>query len=431
MCIDKIKEKLFKPALIIKIEILIVLFERVMMQTLNMPRLIVGTVDFLNLILLFFLFRNKEWKKYTRFIVTYLVILVVSLIVGILNFNKYGGNICFSLIEVRNIARFPIFFLSCAIFLDEEDWKFIYKILVIFCAINSLIILYQYFTYHPDASSRGDFLNGLFGKNERGGNTFVNVLMLVVLTYMISAWRNKQIASLWFFIAVCVCLLIAALIELKAFFFEVLVIYGWYLICYKKSKKELLLNIILIALAVLVSVIGLSIMYREYPNFKGYMSIDGIKDQLFGNGYTGQGDLNRFTGIFTIESKFFNHDFIKTMFGVGLGNASESSILGTTLFYDTYANSNYKWFVATYMFTQTGVFGLILYLSTFLFLFFKKKENDKYRMNTQIMCLLALLLVFYNDTFLTDAGYLVYFALAGGFVKSKVSEENKMIIQHN
>ena len=88
MCIDKIKEKLFKPALIIKIEILIVLFERVMMQTLNMPRLIVGTVDFLNLILLFFLFRNKEWKKYTRFIVTYLVILVVSLIVGILNFNK-------------------------------------------------------------------------------------------------------------------------------------------------------------------------------------------------------------------------------------------------------------------------------------------------------------------------------------------------------
>ena len=416
--------KIISPALIIKIEIIIALAERFMMETLKMPRLIMGSIDLLNLFLVLCLLRNKEWKKYKELVISYLVILVVSLVVGIINYEKWNGNIVYSCIEFRNIIRFPVFFIACATFLNHDDVKFIYKVLVIFFLVNSLVILYQYFTYHPNIGSRGDHLNGLFG-HESGGNAFVNVIMLVVLAYLLSSWRDKNVSTVFFFVAVGISLLIAALIELKAFFFEILLIYGWYFVSCKKSKKELLLNLILIIGAVIVSAIGLSIMYKEYPGFKGYVSIEGLKDQLFGNGYTGKGDLNRFTGIFTIASDFFAYNISEILFGIGLGNACQSSIVGSaTLFYNTYGESNYKLFLATHLFIQTGALGFILYLSTYVYLFFKKKENLEFKLNTQIMCLIAVLLVFYNDTFLTDAGYFIYFALASGFVKKKDAIEN-------
>lgn len=71
------------------------------------------------------------------------------------------------------------------------------------------------------------------------------------------------------------------------------------------------------------------------------------------------------------------------------------------------------------MFVQGGMFGLITYLFTFVYLFFKRKRCKQFELNTQIICILAVFLVFYGEALRTDAGYFVYFALASGFVKSK------------
>ena len=83
---------------------------------------------------------------------------------------------------------------------------------------------------------RGDMLNGLFG-TETGGNTFVNVILIVVVTYLLSCRANKEKSVISFGVAAGASLLIAALIELKAFFVEIIIIYGFYLIkkrnCYK------------------------------------------------------------------------------------------------------------------------------------------------------------------------------------------------------
>lgn len=414
----KIKIKKLSPTVVIELQIIFALVERFLIQKLGFPNSIIYVMDVLNLWLLVHLLKSKIWNKYADIVITYFGIVVVSLIVGFINYREWGGNIASSIVEIRNIVRFPIFFLACAEFLREEQVKRIYKILLAFFSINTVAIMYQYFTYHPPGVwMRGDMLNGLFG-TETGGNTFVNVILIVVVTYLLSCWINKEKSIIVFAIVAGVSLLISALIELKAFFVEIVVIYGFYLVKKKKSKKEIIINAFFIVAAIAIAAAGLQIMYKEYPWFKGTMSISGMLKQLSGNGYTGDGDLNRFTGVFTIADRFFYGDIGKILFGIGAGNASHSGILGSqTLFFDCYSKSHYDWFTATYMFVQSGAFGLLAYLYTFVYLFFKQKRCKQFELNSQIMGMLAVFLVFYGEALRTDAGYFVYFALASGFVK--------------
>ena len=414
MCI---KINKLSPVTIIKLQIAFALVERFLTQSLKLPGAIIYGMDFFNLLLLLCLLKVGKRNKYIGFILAYIGITAVLLITGFTNFKKWGGNFATAIVEIRNIVRFPIFFLACAKFLNIDQVKKIYKLLTLFFIVNTIVILYQYFTFHPPGIwMRGDMLNGLFG-TETGGNTFVNVILVVVVTYLLTTWSKKEISTSRFFCAVGASLLISALIELKAFFLEFVAIYGFYFIKKKKTKKESFLNVILIIAAVIVSTAGLQIMYREYPWFKNSISITGIINQLSGSGYTGEGDLNRFTGIFTIASQFFKGNINEILFGTGAGNASQSGILGgQSLFYNHYAESHYNWFSATYMFAQGGAFSLLLYLFTFVYLFFKQKQNKRFRLNTQIMCMVAAFLVFYGEALRTDAGYFVYFALASGFV---------------
>ena len=409
-------------------QVIFVLIERFLVQTMGMPGAIIYVMDVLNIWLFMYLIKVKGKKstRYAGFIIAYVGIVVVSLIVGLINYREWGGNIASSVIEIRNIIRFPIFFLSCVEFLNEEQTRKIYKLLTVFFSINTIAILYQYFTFHPPGVwMRGDMLNGLFG-TETGGNTFVNVILVTVVTYLLSGWINKEKSVTSFGFAAGVSLLIAALIELKAFFVEIIIIYGFYLIKKRKTKKEIAINGILIIAAVVISVVGLQIMYKEYPWFKGSMSISGLIKQLSGNGYTGDGDLNRFTGVFTIASKIFDGDIGQIIFGIGAGNASQKGILGSrTGFFDIYEKTHYNWFSATYMFVQGGIFGLLTYLFTFMYLFFKRKRCKRFELNTQIMCILAVFLVFYGEALRTDAGYFVYFALASGFVNVGKGENLK------
>lgn len=420
----KIKLKKMSPAMIIKIEMVFILIERFLVQVLKIPNSVIYIIDILNLWLFVCLLNCKKWKRFIGFVLPYIEIVIISLLIGIISFNEWGGNFASALVEIRNIIRFPIFFLACASFLDNNQVKEIYKILIIFFVVNTIAIIYQYFTFHPSGVwMRGDMLNGLFG-TETGGNTFVNVILLVVVTYLLSCWMNKEKSALFFGIATGISLLISALIELKAFFVEIIIIYGFYLVKKEKSKKVIFINVFFIVAAIAISTFGLRIMYREYPWFKGSMSISGIIKQLSGNGYTGDGDLNRFTGVFAIASRIFRGDIADILVGIGAGNASQSIVLGSqTLFYDRYSATHYNWFSATYMFVQGGAFGLITYLYTFAYLFLKKEKNRQLKMNSQIMCIMAVFLVFYGEALRTDAGYFVYFAIASAFVIVKEREQ--------
>lgn len=407
----------WEPENIILLEIIFVLLERFLIQSCGFPGAIIYILDVLNIVLLLYSWHRKPWKNFAGIVMAYVGIVVLSLIIGLLYYNEWGGNLAAGIIEIRNTARFLIFFIACVSFLNEEKYQKIYKILIAFFFVNSIAILYQYITFHPPGVwMRGDMLNGFFG-TQTGGNTFVNVILVVVITYMLTQWSRGELSSKIFFFAVGLSLLIAGLIELKAFFVEFVALYGWYLIKKEKSRKELIFNIVIIGLFICVSGIALQIMFHEYPWFRETMSISGMINSLSGDGYTGNGDLNRFTGVFTIASQFFEGDIAKVLLGIGAGNCSASSVLGSvTRFYEQYMDSHYNWFSATYLFVQCGAIGLLLYLYTFVYLFLKKKRNIKFALNSQIICVLAIFLIFYGEALRTDAGYFIYFALASGFV---------------
>ena len=174
----KIKIKKISPARLIELQIIFALAERFLVQMVGMPNSIIYVLDVLNIGLFMYLIKGKRLTRFVGIASAYLGMVAVSLIVGFINYREWGGNIASSLIEIRNIIRFPIFFLACAEFLNEVQTKKIYKLLTAFFAINTIAILYQYFTFHPPGVwMRGDMLNGFLG-TETGGNTFVNVILV-------------------------------------------------------------------------------------------------------------------------------------------------------------------------------------------------------------------------------------------------------------
>jgi hypothetical protein len=360
---------------------------------------------------------KKRWKSFIPIILTYIGFLLCAILTAWLNYEVWGGTPFFTLIELRNVIRFPVFFFAVITFFQESEIEKVFKILTIFFYLNFIMIIYQYFTFRPaNVWTRGDYLNGFFGTSV-GGNTYVNALMLCVVIYWLCKWKNKE-CNLWnFLLPLMLSILVAALIELKAFFFEVGIIFVCYLMSCKKNQKEFMKNIGVVLLVIMVAFGALQLMYLEYPWFKESMSLTGmLKLASESTGYTSTGDLNRLTGIFTISTNVFQGNILEILFGIGLGNGAVYSLGGMyTTFCTLYEQIHYSWFSSTYLFVQCGFIGLSLYVLTFLILFLKKK-NLRYQFLTSTMIILALFLIIYNETLKTDAGYLIYFAIASGYV---------------
>lgn len=106
----EIKIGKISPAGLIEMQVIFVLIERFLVQTMGMPGAIIYVMDVLNIWLFMYLIKGKKSTRYAGFIIAYVGIVVVSLIVGLINYREWGGNIASSVIEIRNIIRFPIFF---------------------------------------------------------------------------------------------------------------------------------------------------------------------------------------------------------------------------------------------------------------------------------------------------------------------------------
>lgn len=402
-----------------------VLLERFLVQ-LGAPGSIIYIIDIVNVYLLIRIIYQQKLNRLWVLLVCYVLLIFSSIIVALPHYAAWGGNPIFTLIEVRNIVRFFIFFVACAAFLKKEKVEQIFWILTAFYYINSVYIIYQYFTFHPaNTWMRGDLLNGFFG-TETGGNTFVNVLMLVVISFLFNIWAEGKIRFFEVIVPLLLSITIAGMIELKAYFVEVAVIYVWYLVRTKKNYKELSWNILMIFALVAAAYIALQYMYMEYPWFRDTMSLKGMINSITDSGgYTGEQDLNRLTGIVTISKDIFHGELAEIMFGIGIGNAATYSLGGvSTLFSELFASNHYAWFSGTYVFVQCGIFGIVVYLFMFCYLLFRKKCMKAFRLVTEVMAIMAIFLFFYGEALKTDAGYFVYFALASGFIIQKQGSWN-------
>lgn len=117
------------PTTIIKTNLIFALIERFLVQVIGMPSAIIYVIDFLNLWLIVWLWKDREkCKQYFGLLKIYLGIILVLVITGCVYYGEWGGNVASTAIEIRNIVRFPIFFLACVIFLNNKEVKKIYKV---------------------------------------------------------------------------------------------------------------------------------------------------------------------------------------------------------------------------------------------------------------------------------------------------------------
>lgn len=416
------------PERAIVFQLIFILFERYFIQ-LGVPSACIYILDVVNVYLLLNLMHTSN-KRFSWVILIYIILIGISTLVAFANFSIYGNNIVFTFLEIRNIIRFLIFFLSTVHYFKIENLEKVFSFIELHFLVNSVFIVYMYFTYFPPTASwmRGDLLNGFFG-NTRGGNTFVNVEMLVVVLYIFVKWTKKEVKIAHLLLVLGISIIIAGLIELKAYFIEIAFVYIWYLICVQKSRRENRLNLIIIAAAIMIGYFAIKIMIKEYPWFASTLSIKGLLEAFSSQHYSSTEDLNRFTGMITISKRMFQGNIIDTLFGIGLGNGAVSSVAGrTTTFALNYANSKYSWFQGTYLFVQCGLLGLTLYLSTFFILFFKRKKN-KYKIFSNMITLLSLFLVFYGEALKTDAGYFIYFSIATGFLISQQEKYQRKVLK--
>ncbi len=396
-------------------------------------------LDILNIFLFLFAL-NKNYKcnddkKNVKFIVVlYGAMIGLGLCSTIFNIFNYRFNIINIVLDLRNYIRFPMFFISCKLLLKEKDYLKIYNNLIWYQLINTVAIIYQYFTVTVfDYWMRGDYLNGFFG-TRRGGNLFVNVLMVIVLIFCLNQFLTKKMDGKKFGFIVGTCLLDATLIELKFFYIEFvlcfLLMYFFHgkfknLTCKKIKKGAIIIGAACVGLFVLIE-----ILYKIYPWMQGSMSITQmISNAISSEGYTGNGDFNRLNAVSGVFRVCFKGNIFRGLFGIGIGNAYSG---GATLsaFAKKFSYTNYTWFQSSYVFSEVGLIGLLLYISTFILIFLKSK-NSKYSDIAKTMVLISLSLIIYDEVLKTEAAYLVYLTLSFYFMKKRVSSDGKCNIECN
>lgn len=389
-------------------------------EILNFPSAVKYLIDVVwCLLLVTMVFRKKSRISYDANIMKYWIIafFFYCFVNYIVNFQ----SAFYFLWGVRNNFRFYIFFLACIYYLNkrniDEFFSFIDKIFY----VHIVFVFVQYFIF----GCKQDFLGGLFG-TEQGCNGGLNIFQVIVVSYSVLRYLNRG-SSFWKCLFNCaMCLLIAAMAELKFFFVEFAVIVVLVLFLTKFTWKKL--GIILFAGIGLI--IGIQILLMIFPVWKDSMSIKGLLDIASSDkGYTGYNDMNRLT-VISMSNDLFLKTPLRQLFGLGLGNCDKSEAFSflVTPFYMRYSKLHYDWMSSAFMYLENGFVGLIFYIGFFVLSFFaaaKERMRDKanivYLQVTQVVAVMSVLIVIYNASLRTEFAYMVYFVLAVPFILQKNS----------
>jgi hypothetical protein len=233
------------------------------------------------------------------------------------------------------------------------------------------------------------------------------------------AYMNGQEKMLPCFLKCGVALFLTALAELKVF----IIVFAFILILATAVTRFSLKKFIIIIVSFVMLLVAYVLLITLFDYFKGFLSIDYLLGELIKENYSSSEDLGRFTSIPVISERFLTT--IPDQFvGMGLGNCDTSAIsIFNTAFYDRYVDIHYSVFSVSFIFLETGVIGLLLFSSFFVISLVhsvralrQNKGNLLFNQMGIIMSLLSFVLMFYNSSLRTEAGYMVYFVLALPFI---------------
>jgi len=387
------------------------------LDLLNFPDLIKYTADivwiglFATIVINRFRMPNAETRALLILIFSFWIVTLFSFVMNIMNPLYY-------LWGFRNNFRFFVFFFACSMFIKKQTAKDALKIFDKLFYLNFAISLFQFFVL----GKKMDYLGGIFGTG-KGCNGKTIIFFSIILTRSILNYvkgNEKMISCL----TKCgMALIVAALAELRFFFVLFIVIVVAVLLITRTSIKK----IWIIIAAGIGTYAGTMLLMIVFPEFSGFFNIERmLRTATKSTGYTGQNDMNRLTAIPMIWSRFLK-TWPEKLFGLGLGNCDTSAFsFLNTAFYEQYGYLHYNWFSSAFMFLETGVFGLALYLLFFVSMYFfirKRERNGKgIEEYCQLACVMApvcLMMIIYNGSMRLEEAYIMYFVLALPFINKE------------
>ena len=134
--------------------------------------------------------------------------------------------------------------------------------------------------------------------------------------------------------------------------------------------------------------------------------------------------ISRVNPFSQIDSRFFRGDLMKKIFGLGYGNCSQSENLQIfqSEFYLKNIHFQYYWFATAYTYLENGICGLMSYLILVIGCIYEslksiiRKTNRNLGIFSFMLSFAYVFIFFYNQSLITSAGYIFYFALAGIFI---------------
>lgn len=319
---------------------------------------------------------------------------------------------------LRNNFRFYVYFFAMIVFFRKEYIKTALNLFDVLFWINAAVSLVQFFVF----DIQQDYLGGIFGAS-KGVNASTNVFFLIVTMRSIIYYLNHQESLLKCLLKCGTALIISAMAELKFFYVQFAVIIVVASLITKFSWKKLL---IIVGGFVGVSLTA-SLLVKLFPYFEDFLSLEKILEIAGSDrGYTGRGDLNRLNSIPLVIS-YFMGDFWSQAFGLGLGNCDTSAFAFlNTPFFIQYGWLHYSWMSIAFMFLENGFAGLTFFLGFFVLTYFlcgsrktKNTEDRMYIQMTKIVSVCCVMISVYNASLRTEAGYMIYFMLALGFIANR------------
>ncbi len=327
----------------------------------------------------------------------------------------------------RNWARFFIFFIACQVFLHKKDVESLYLWLFRIYIFDFLMICFQFlFLGH-----KGDDLGGIFG-SMMGGNGQTNILICIVLILGLCVYFEQRMNTIVMFFLLSSVMLIAALEELKVFYYEYIGIVLLACVIYAAKKQVGRHEVLRVAFAAILAwMFGLVILAVVFPShFKviigktSYMAYEAHSSSQY--------KISRIKFISEINELFFKDSPILNLTGYGFGNCEYSKFgFLTSPFYHEHGETNYLYFSHQTLFLEGGLIGLGLFVAIFGVIavqHLKKlivcKAVNKYAVLGFVFGLVTMANVFYNNATRTEISYLTYFCLATAYIMTNESEDD-------
>ena len=379
---------------------------------LNVPSVVKYTADVAWVVLLC----GMLFNKYTRLkgSIIPLVLLVIGFLIYVFSVYlfRYQSPLYF-LWGIRNNFRYYIFFFAVIFYFQESDIKQFFRLLDVLFWVNVVITLAQYFVF----GYKQDYLGGIFG-TQKGCNAYTIIFLLIVVCYSLLRLMAKQEAFALCFSKCAAALIIAAIAELKVFFVFFMLILVMASIFTRFSWRKVLM----ILISSFLVFFGVTILIEVFK-WDGFLSFKKIWELATQENYSKVGTVNRLSAIPTLAKQIL-HNPIERIFGLGLGNCDTSTFdFLNTPFYQKYSYLRYTWFSCARLFLEIGYVGIVIYIAFFAMCFWlighriKKGECDRLiGQFAMIISVVSVVLMFYNSSLHTEAGYMIYFVLALPFL---------------